>query len=81
MELLSVFDNMELWFECSLWTMCVGLCELPGLEILGGARRPRLTAAPSNFFREPKDVLVSIRNTFRYNWAPWKKNNLIPSPG
>ena len=27
-ELLSVFDNQVLWFECSLSTICVGLCEL-----------------------------------------------------
>ena len=27
-ELLSVFDNQVLWFECSLLTRCVGLCEL-----------------------------------------------------
>ena len=27
-ELLGVFDNQVLWFECSLSTMCVGLCEL-----------------------------------------------------
>ena len=27
-ELLSVFDNQVLWFECSLSTRCVGLCEL-----------------------------------------------------
>ena len=42
MELLGGFDNLDLWFECSLWTMCVGLCELPGLEILGGASSPEL---------------------------------------
>ena len=27
-ELLDVFDHQVLWFECSLSTMCVGLCEL-----------------------------------------------------
>ena len=27
-ELLGVFDNQVLWFECSLPTRCVGLCEL-----------------------------------------------------
>ena len=27
-ELLGVFDNQVLWFECSLSTRCVGLCEL-----------------------------------------------------
>ena len=27
-ELLSVFDNQVLWFECCLSTVCVGLCEL-----------------------------------------------------
>ena len=27
-ELLRVFDNQVLWFECCLSTMCVGLCEL-----------------------------------------------------
>ena len=27
-ELLSVFDNQVLWFECSLSTIRVGLCEL-----------------------------------------------------
>ena len=27
-ELLSVFENQVLWFECSVSTMCVGLCEL-----------------------------------------------------
>ena len=27
-ELLVVFDNQVLWFECSLSTSCVGLCEL-----------------------------------------------------
>ena len=27
-ELLSVFDNQVLWFECCLSTICVGLCKL-----------------------------------------------------
>ena len=27
-ELLSVFDNQVVWFECRLSTVCVGLCEL-----------------------------------------------------
>ena len=27
-EVLSVFDNQVLWFECSLSTICVGFCEL-----------------------------------------------------
>ena len=27
-DLLSVFDNQVVWFECCLSTMCVGLCEL-----------------------------------------------------
>ena len=40
----------------------------PGLEIRG-CQEPRAAlnshAAPSNFGREPKDVLVSIQNTFR----------------
>ena len=26
--ILGVFDNQVLWFECSLSTRCVGLCEL-----------------------------------------------------
>ena len=26
--LLSVIDNQLIWFECSLSTICVGLCEL-----------------------------------------------------
>ena len=57
-----------------------------GLETRG-CREPRASlnspAAPANFCREPKDVLVSIQTPlgsfWRCNWAPWKKK-LISNP-
>ena len=33
-ELLGVFNNQVLWFECSLSTRCVGLCELQSYAFL-----------------------------------------------
>ena len=50
---------------------------LTGLEISGCWESLISSAAPSNFCREPKNVLVSIHNMvsgfWRCNWAPWKK--------
>ena len=62
---------------------------IPGLEIRG-SREPRAPLksplVPSNFCREPKGVLFSLHNTFRYKLLKMKftgslENNLISSPG
>ena len=66
--LTKLKDNMTKSLDDKLSRIMSVTFQNPGLEIRG-CRDPRAPlhslAAPSNFCREPKDVLISIHNTFK----------------